>query len=670
MKIIFSKIIFLSVIFCTNIVEAQIPIILNQEKDWLLVGKQTYFLEDKTCQLNINDVLKAENQTKFQLIGQNIFTHLPTTSKFWLKLTVHNRTGKEAWLAIESTYLWEIDYFSSQNGHYKLITQTGSFRPETNKAYPSNVFWLPLGTSQEIQTVYVAIYTRGLIEVPIKVGTILSLSQEKLKNDYLFAGFIGIMLIMVAYNLFLLFATRDKVYIPYLAYVITSIYSASFLNNYTWVDLIISPQYKYIPHQYCYAWLGVPLVFAGYFAIYFLNLKKKSKFFLRSIQLNMFIFGLVIPIINLFTILPMNYQAIFYQIATLFYAICLLSVSFYLLIIKKEQNALFYTIGWVWAISGVLVYLLSVNGMLPYHLLTRNSIFIGVSLEILFFSLALGNRINNLRKQKVRIQAEKQLLLENQKAELEKQVNARTLELKETNEELKIQSENLAKANTTKDKLFAIISHDLRAPISNLHLLLDLVISQELSIEDFMEVSKELKKSAEYVDFTLNNLLQWANNQVQNIKPQPKKTNLKLLGTGNFNFLGQLAATKQIEMSNQIDPNLEAFVDPDQINLVFRNLISNAIKFTPKKGSINLQSKTEIDFCEIAICDTGVGMNAENVAKLFNKTTHFITYGTSGEKGTGLGLLLCQEMIEKNGGTIWAESEVGKGATFKFRLPL
>jgi signal transduction histidine kinase len=181
--------------------------------------------------------------------------------------------------------------------------------------------------------------------------------------------------------------------------------------------------------------------------------------------------------------------------------------------------------------------------------------------------------------------------------------------------------------------------------------------------------SGKLKNGVEHAHFTLNNLLEWANSQMKGLVADPMMTNLAELGNENFNFLAQLAASKQLQLHNQIAPDLEAYVDPDQINLVFRNLISNAIKFTPKNGSITLQSQVENDFCQISITDTGVGMSAENVAKLFNQTTHFSTYGTSGEKGTGLGLLLCQEMVEKNGGTIWVESEEGKGTSFKFRLP-
>jgi PAS domain S-box-containing protein len=409
----------------------QNPIItLNKEQDLLLVGEQTYFLEDKTGKLTIEDILKPENQQKFQLVGKDVFTHTPSPSKFWFKASIQNLSKKEAWLAVESIYLWHIDYFSPKNGQYILQTQTGALRPEANKAYPSNVFWLPLGASSEIQTVYLSTYTQSVVEAPIRVGTILSLSQEKLKSDYLFGGFVGLMLVMFAYNLFLFFATQDRIYIPYLGYVLTSIFSAAHLNNYPILDLFLGEQYRPLLHLYFYFWVGVPFVFVGYFAIYFLNLKQHPPIFRKSIQFSIFIFAVLVPVANLFTIVPFYIQVIFNQIAAIFSAACLLSISFYLLFVKNERNALFYTLGWVWAILGFLIYLLSINGILPYHLLTRNAIFLGVGLEVLVFSLALADRINRLRIEKNSIYQENLKLIQEQTKLLEQKIAERTEAIK------------------------------------------------------------------------------------------------------------------------------------------------------------------------------------------------------------------------------------------------
>jgi hypothetical protein len=121
----------------------------QNESEILLVGKQTYFLEDKEGKLSIEDILKQETQSLFKLNHNSIFTHKPTDSAFWLKLLIENQTGKDAWLELGSTFLWTIDYYAERNGKYELVTETGSIRPDVNKAYPSNLFWLPLGNQKE-----------------------------------------------------------------------------------------------------------------------------------------------------------------------------------------------------------------------------------------------------------------------------------------------------------------------------------------------------------------------------------------------------------------------------------------------------------------------------------------------------------------------------------------
>jgi signal transduction histidine kinase len=235
--------------------------------------------------------------------------------------------------------------------------------------------------------------------------------------------------------------------------------------------------------------------------------------------------------------------------------------------------------------------------------------------------------------------------------------------------ELETQAIALKELNTTKDKLFAIIGHDLRSPINSLQGLMNLLNDNNISPQEFMTFIGKFKNSVEHVSFTLNNLLLWANSQLQGLQTRPRVINLYQLATENLNFLGEIAKNKNIELHNQLSEDISAWADKDQINLIFRNLISNALKFTPNHGQVFISGKDKGEFTEVVVSDTGIGIGAESIEKLFKKESHFTTYGTSGEKGTGLGLLLCQEMAEKNNGKIWLESDLGKGTTFKFILP-
>ncbi|MBA7565918.1 Adaptive-response sensory-kinase SasA [subsurface metagenome] len=138
----------------------------------------------------------------------------------------------------------------------------------------------------------------------------------------------------------------------------------------------------------------------------------------------------------------------------------------------------------------------------------------------------------------------------------------------------------------------------------------------------------------------------------------------------NVDLLSNNAAKKQIQLLNKIDSSAQAFADVNMVSTVIRNLMSNAIKYTKDKGSITGSYKIDNDKGEISISDTGVGIKPENLDKLFKIDVNYLTKGTANETGTGLGLILCKEFINKNGGEIWVESEFGKGSIFKFTLPL
>nr|MCU0394108.1 tetratricopeptide repeat-containing sensor histidine kinase [Thermoflexibacter sp.] len=251
-------------------------------------------------------------------------------------------------------------------------------------------------------------------------------------------------------------------------------------------------------------------------------------------------------------------------------------------------------------------------------------------------------------------------------------------ELAQTQEEITAQrdivaekNKELQELNQTKDKLFAIIGHDLRSPINSLKALLNLLVNRQMTVEEFFMFSEKLKRGAEHVHFTLNNLLQWAYSQMNGLTSNPQIVNLHQIGQENINLCMQTTLDKHINFDNQIPPDLTVFVDIDHLSLIFRNLISNAIKFTHTGGRVTITSQIiSPTTCEIMISDTGIGISEEDISKIFRKDKHLSTQGTDGEKGTGLGLLLCQEMIEKNGGKIWVESTLEVGTSFKFTLPM
>jgi signal transduction histidine kinase len=248
--------------------------------------------------------------------------------------------------------------------------------------------------------------------------------------------------------------------------------------------------------------------------------------------------------------------------------------------------------------------------------------------------------------------------LKNQKILLEKLVAIKTSELHEL--------------NVSKDKFFSIIAHDLKNPFSSI-IGLSEILKEEIKSGDTATMENYaglINNSAVQTFRLLENLLEWANSQRGKISFNPVPINLGELFNEEFSMLNEMAIKKNIELINSFNDNLTIIADKNMIKTILRNLISNAIKFTHKNGKVEVKAMTENQHVEISVSDSGIGMTQETIAKLFRIDSNLSTRGTENEKGTGLGLFLCREFVEKHGGRIWAESEVGTGSTFKLILPL
>jgi two-component system sensor histidine kinase/response regulator len=244
---------------------------------------------------------------------------------------------------------------------------------------------------------------------------------------------------------------------------------------------------------------------------------------------------------------------------------------------------------------------------------------------------------------------------------------------KHAEEELRELNHQLQEANASKDKFFSIIAHDLRNPFTSL------IGLTEAIIEDFDLYGKDkikamisqLHTSSKTVYTLLTNLLEWSRLERGLIKCVPEDISIADIAEQNIYLLRTRIEHKQITPRNLIPKGTRAYADENMVNTIMRNLLSNALKFTESGGTIDVSlPHRNKNVVEIAVSDTGVGINQENMEKLFRIDAKFTTTGTDGEQGTGLGLVLCKELVEKNGGTIRVESEVGKGTMFVFTLPV
>jgi signal transduction histidine kinase len=256
--------------------------------------------------------------------------------------------------------------------------------------------------------------------------------------------------------------------------------------------------------------------------------------------------------------------------------------------------------------------------------------------------LRLNNEISNLQRQLIK----------------EKKTLERTLK-------------QFKELNATKDKFFSIIAHDLKNPFATIIGFADLLkdnVNKYDSIK-LEAILNHIYTSSSMAHELLENLLVWAQSQKGAIEFHPESFDFKALIIGNINIAEKQAVKKQVLIETTIKEPIPVFADKNMLHTVVRNLLTNAIKYTHPQGNVKIGARLYPAYVEISVADTGVGMRDEIKNKLFRIDEHITSKGTENEKGTGLGLILCKEFVEKHGGKIWVESEIGAGSVFYFTIP-
>jgi signal transduction histidine kinase len=247
---------------------------------------------------------------------------------------------------------------------------------------------------------------------------------------------------------------------------------------------------------------------------------------------------------------------------------------------------------------------------------------------------------------------------------LNKELNRKNTYLTESESKLKY-------LNSTKDKFFSIISHDLKNPFSTLMGYSDLLSEyfDDFSVEEKKSIISEIQNSTHRAYSLLENLLQWSKSQRGELQMLPERIDLSLIVSDNLANLNDEAHKKNINLISEIYDQTYALADYTTISSVVKNLLTNSIKFTNEGGEVKVTAKEKGDLIEVIVSDNGVSISEEDIDKLFRIDVHHTSIGVTAEKGTGLGLVLCKEFVEKNGGRIWVESELGRGSDFKFTVP-
>ena len=243
--------------------------------------------------------------------------------------------------------------------------------------------------------------------------------------------------------------------------------------------------------------------------------------------------------------------------------------------------------------------------------------------------------------------------------------------LEEKNRLIEKSEQELRLLNASKNKFFSIIAHDLKNPLHNV-MGYSFLLSKDydkFTEEERRKFATDINQSTNNIFRLLQNLLEWSRSQTGRLNFSPIEIQFKRILDNALSVLHSMANQKQIRLICSHDPNLQVFADPLMIETVLRNLISNAIKFTPENGSIKIEAKNTGNEVLVSVKDTGIGLSEADLANLFRIDSKVKRKGTNNEDGSGLGLVLCKEFVDKNNGTIWAESSPGKGSSFYFSIP-
>ncbi len=621
----------------------------------MVVNNSMSYLRDESNKLTLTEVMNKDLQ---HLEGDKSPNFGFDRAAYWFRMELENQSTSSDWLLeINFSPLDRVDFFVQNDSSSWTKKTTGDTYPifirDVMHRHPVFTFGIPSGTSRVI---FLRIETTSSVQVPAIFWRRDVFNRVSSHLQFINGLFYGAMVLMTLYQLFLFFSTHDKITLYYVFTLIAMTNIVAFFQGYNF--LYLHPQHP-VFNDY-FAMFSGPffLISSAMLTRTFLDLRNFSRYLDYALLTNTLLDILAtIAMVVFFRQVSYKYHHYF----ILSHCILALLCAGYCLS-KKYKPARYYLIAWVAPFLAAATFTISNLGFVP-GLLSMNyaGLMSGIVLQTLFISFALGDRWRTLEKEN-RMAKELELKRgqeENERLEMEVQLR--------TN---KIQQQNLQleEVNNVKDKLFSVVSHDIKGPLSSLHLTLTLAKSGALTAEEFRKISGELDlRLGETTEF-IENLLQWAKLQMKGETFEPERLDLCQIANESIRLLEHDCKQKKIKLINNLNGTLDAYADVNMIRSVFRNLLTNAAKFTRADGSITLSAYKIDDRIIISVADTGVGIPKKSIDTLFTLTS-ITTQGTHSEKGTGLGLLLCKDFVERNGGKIWFESAVGAGTTFFFSLP-
>lgn len=714
---------FILLVFLSTCVFAQELITYKDGDDVIAIGNRALYLRDSSRQFTLDDVEKSDIQPKLIKFDALVPNFGNTSCAIWSIFKIENKTNQVLYLEFGKTIGDKVDFiFRDSAGHLQTV-KTGTFYDRDTRDVDDNFFIFKIPPSPQPTTYYLRVESTSNISFPLSIGTAREMFSKHRDEELGYGLFMGIILTLVVYNLFILLVVRERVYAYYIAYLLVSIIgyditAMGFGSEYVWGNLGIGIYINTINHVL----ISCVMIFVLFFISSFLDLSKRLPNLYKSnllvITLGCLLIALQIILNNFFTTSLIKS----YSVAVALYGLGSISYAY----IKGLKPARLLLIGWSFYILSLITYIGYVIGLFPYHHFTTGSPMYGIALEALFFSFALADRIRELRQEKARIQLENLALSQSQNELLEKVVYERTIEITAQNEEiqaqneelitlqeqLSFQNESLERQNAELLATWETIDQQnevLRMHTENLEVEVkkkarDLYVSnQELvshnnQLQQFSFITAHNLRSPvarilglinllhlPYVDdqereFILYQIQKTGYDLDQVIKDLSVILDIKKGLTENYEAISIIETITKVKalLQTELERNnvqLTVTVDIEDIVLgltaylesIFFNLLSNAIKYrSPERlPHITISTKKSEDHISIIISDNGLGIDLENYEnKLFGmyQRFHFHT------EGKGLGLHLVKTQVESMGGKISVESKLNIGTTFTIML--
>lgn len=708
----FYRLVFLAgILFTAHVTNAKV-FLFNGGSQTTIIGKDVEFLEDTSAVLSFDQV---RNSTEFKASESNVPNFNITKSVIWLRFDIQNGTElPNIFLQLAYAVLDHVELYRVEKDGTYTVEMSGEEIPVNTRKYDHHNFIFDLKIDPgQTKTFYIKIKSTEQILVPLSVGTYEATFNATNVQDILNGIYMGIILVMMLYNLFVFYSVREKSYLFYVLYILFVGLTQMSLQGYTY--RFLWPGNPWLANQSVILAPALTGIAAIEFLKHFLQLRQVSNRYIWVLRfLN--IFYLVNIVLSLAGMHQLSQQllqpnAMLASIVFIYIGIALFR--------KGNRSAGFFLLAWVTFLVGLIIFIMKDVGVLPYNYFTTYILHIGSAVEVIVLSLALADKINIFRKEKEASQAQAMAALEEnarivreQNVILEAKVEERTIELKASNEGLSKALVDLKEAETqlvesekmaSLGQLTAGIAHEINNPInfvtSNVKPLkrdVDMMIAileqvEELTLSDSTIAEKqakiaEIKEEYDFdylkteIEYLLNGINEGSSRTAEIVKglrvfsrldeDDLKKADINEGIDSTLVIVNNILGNVTIEKNYGDLPMVECY--PGKLNQVILNIITNGIHAAKSKykdssgGKIVITTSVIGEKVRISIKDNGIGMDETVKKKLFEP---FFTTKEVGE-GTGLGLSIAYNTIVKHSGTVTVNSEPGEGAEFVIDLPI